>query len=295
MPISKPHSSAGGNNTGSCNNLVNYLDKENQELDQLAEKATTKEQAMEYQNRKQDFFSHQNDSVSQIEVRDSIDNNKRKLGKNDAKFYAPTINFSQKELQALASKCTGNKEITNVSQMNQKEFDKYNEYLRDFGRNAMNNYATNFNRQEKGLKNGNDLVYFGKVEHQRKYKGTDPEVLNGNAKSGENKSGLQSHIHIIVSRKDKTQRLKLSPVANEKNTKRTIGKNNYTVGFDRKNWINQNEKSFDQQFQHKRRELEKFEIQNTLKNGSPAEKHKIKSVLEKEKNNQMSNSKSMEL
>lgn len=179
--------------------------------------------------------------------------------------------------------------------MSQLEYDKFNESLREYGRKTMNNYAVNFNRQDKGLKSGKELVYFAKIEHQRKFKGTDIEVVKGKAKSGENKLGLQSHIHIIVSRKDNTQRLKLSPVANEKNTKRTIGKNSYTVGFDRKEWINQNEESFDQQFKYKRREVEKFEAQNIIKNGSPAEKFKVRKRIEKEKNNELSNIKSLEL
>lgn len=98
MPISKPHSSIGGDNTGSCGKLVGYLDKENQELDKLASKSNSMEQTANYNNRKIDFFSHQNDNVSQIEVIDAIDSNKRKLGKTDAKFYAPTISFSKDEL-----------------------------------------------------------------------------------------------------------------------------------------------------------------------------------------------------
>ncbi len=293
MPISKPHSSYGGNNSGSCGNLVEYLDKENQELDQLAENTQSKGKSLEIQERKQDFFSHRSDNVSQIEVRESIDSNKRKLGKEDAKFFAPTINFSQTELKHLALKATKGREVKSVWDMKTSEFKAYNKSLQDYGRKAMNNYAQNFNRQEKGLKSGDDLVYYGKIEHNRKYKGTDPEVLKGNAKSGQNKPGLQSHIHIIVSRKDKSQRLKLSPTANEKNTKRTIGKNKYTVGFDRKEWINKNEKSFDQMFQHQRKEVEKFEVQNILKNGSPTEKDKLLQEIEKHK--EMNNTKSLEL
>ncbi|WP_128755359.1 DUF5712 family protein [Aquimarina sediminis] len=295
MPISKPHSSAGGNNTGSSANLVEYLDKENQELDKLALNEKDMEKGQEHLDRKQGFFSHENDHHSKIDVQDTIDQNKRKLGQNDAKFYAPTINFSKKELNHLTQKATNGRKIQNVSEMSKSEFDRYNQSLREYGRSAMNNYAENFNRQEKGLRHGGDLVYFGKIEHQRKYKGTDPEVLNGSAKSGENKLGLQSHIHIIVSRKDKSQRLKLSPVANEKNTKRTIGKNNYTVGFDRKEWITKNERAFDQKFQYQRKEVEKFEVQNTLKNGSPEEKYKIQNRIEKEKAQEMSNNKSLEL
>ena len=146
----------------------------------------------------------------------------------------------------------------------------------------MDNYALNFNRQDKGIKTGADLVYFGKIEHFRKFKGTDKEVVDGKEISGQYKKGLQSHIHIIVSRKDKTQQLKLSPTCNEKQTNRKIGNNEYQVGFDRVKWINSNEKIFDEHFNYKRKELEKFENQNILKNGSPQDKHEVNKKIEAE-------------
>ena len=41
MPISKPHSTLGAKNTGSSSLLVNYLDKENRELEALINKQDT--------------------------------------------------------------------------------------------------------------------------------------------------------------------------------------------------------------------------------------------------------------
>ena len=283
MPISKPHSSAGGGNKGSSALLVNYLDKENQELEKKAMQAPNRNKEVEIRNRQQHFFGHKTDAVSQTKVRDDLDRNIRKLGKNDAKYYAPTISFSKEELKHISSMATGGRDIENTSQMNNSEFARYNDYLKDYSRSVMNNYAENFNRQEKGLKSGNDLLYYAKIEHSRAYKGNDKEVRFGNAKSGEKKPGLQSHVHVIVSRKDKSQRLKLSPVANEKSTTRTIGNNKYHVGFDRKQWITQNEKSFDKMFGYKRKEIEKFEIQNILKNGSREEKSEVLKRIDMEK------------
>ncbi len=283
MPISKPHSSMGGGNKGSSALLVNYLDKENQDLEKRAMQAPNRNKEIEIRNRQQYFFNHQSDAVSQTKVREDLDTNISKLGKNDAKYYAPTISFSNQELKHISKMATAGRDVENVDQMSNAEFDRYNAYLRDYSRSAMNNYAENFNRQEKGLKSGDDLVYYAKIEHQRAYKGDDKQVLHGNAKSGGRKPGLQSHVHVIVSRKDKTQRLKLSPVANEKATTRTIGNNKYLVGFDRKNWIDKNEKSFDSMFEYKRKEIEKFEIQNALKNGSPEENFEALKRIEKEK------------
>ena len=283
MPISKPHSSNGGNNTGSSASLVEYLEKENLDLDKLEEEAQKMEMKMDYQSRKQDFFNHSRDNIGRIEVQSKIDSNIQKLGKEDAKFFSPTINFSEKELKHLAQKVTGKNDVKNVGEMNTKEFKTYNNLIKDYAKKAMDNYSQNFNRQDKGLKNGSDLVYFGKVEHQRKYKGTDSEVQKNKAKQGEFKPGLQSHVHVIVSRKDQTQKLKLTPTTNEKNTVRKIGGNQYRVGFDRKNWISQNEKLFDNLFKYKRQELEKFENQNILKNGALKEKEELNLKIEKER------------
>jgi len=286
MPISKPHSSDGGNNTGSSATLVDYLDKENVELEVLANNAQSREKEIDIRSRQQSFFNGKSKNISSVEVKHSIDNNKYKLGKNDAKYFAPTINFSKNELEYLAKKATQGRAVENTWQMNKKEFEKYNSLLQEYTIQAMDNYATNFNKQDIGVKSGNDLVYFAKIEHQRKYKGTDKEVVQGSVKSGVLKEGLQSHIHVVVSRKDRTQKIKLSPTANEKFTQRKIGNNSYTVGFDRKAWINANEKSFDQKFNYSRNEIEKFNNQNLLKNGSSQEIALVNKRIEIEKKKQ---------
>ncbi|WP_282018153.1 DUF5712 family protein [Salegentibacter mishustinae] len=275
MPISKPHSSLGANNSGSCSSLAKYLDKENQELNKMINTSDNLSKIELYKNRKQDFFDATSDQLSLISVIDKIDNNRKKLTKKDAKYYAPTISFSQKELAHL-SKIAAGRKVESVWEFSDVEYLKYNNLIREYGRKVMDGYAENFNRQNKGLNKGKDLVYFGKIEHFRNFKGNDTEVKKGLFRSGEHKPGLNSHIHLLVSRKDKTQKMKLSPVANERSKDRMIGKNKYHVGFDRIKWIKNNERTFDDLFNYRRQELEKFEIQNILKNGSPREKDEIK-------------------
>jgi len=73
--------------------------------------------------------------------------------------------------------------------------------------------------------------------------------------------------------------MKLSPLSNEKSTSRTIGNNKYHVGFDRVKWINMNEKTFDSFFNYNRPQIERFKIQNILKNSSPKEKDQLKLEL----------------
>ncbi len=47
----------------------------------------------------------------------------------------------------------------------------------------MDEYARNFYREK--IKSGDDLVWYGRVETERHYKGDDPEVEAGRAKAGE--------------------------------------------------------------------------------------------------------------
>ena len=280
MPISKPHSTLGATNNSSCVDLALYLEKENNELDRLQQKATSSSKNMAIEKRKQFFFTHSKNNISTNEVISSIDSNIKRLGKKDAKYFAPTINFSSEELKHILSKITNKKEIEHVWELNEKEYTLFNDKIKEYAREIMTNYAKNFNREDKGLKTGNDLVYFGKIEHFRKFKGTDKEVLNETYKTGDFKPGINSHVHLIVSRKDKTQKLKLTPTTKERSTTRTIGGNTYHVGFDRMNWINMNEKSFDIFFQYKRPEREKFRNQYILKNGSPREKAALLKEIE---------------
>lgn len=67
-------------NSGSCSNVVSYLEHEDFERIQNDEKVET-------------FFSHNNDKVDPNFIIDSIDNNRKKLCKNDAKFFVITISF----------------------------------------------------------------------------------------------------------------------------------------------------------------------------------------------------------
>lgn len=75
------------------------------------------------------------------------------------------------------------------------------------------------------------------------------------------------HCHLIVSRKDQTNKKKLSPHTNHKNTKKVT----VTGGFDRVNLFKQAEQSFDKLFDYDRQQSESFDYRNTMKNGSISE------------------------
>jgi hypothetical protein len=78
----------------------------------------------------------------------------------------------------------------------------------------MDAYAQNFKRE--GINSSEDLVWFAKLENHRYYTHKDPEVKQGLKKRGDRKEGEQMHIQVIVSRKDATNKIKLSPQNNSR-------------------------------------------------------------------------------
>src|SRR5665648_349036 len=242
----KIHSSKKDNNRGSYSNLINYLEKENLEKDILNQEK---------------FFDHNSSDVSFCSAQATIENNKGKLGKDETKFYMISVNPSKEELKHIGRKVSG-RDIKNISQLTTIELNRYKEVLKDYTRIVMDQYAKNFNR---GL-SGKNLVYFGKVEHTR-YHGRDSvEVKEGLHKAGEKKDGLQTHVHVVVSRMDESKKIRLSPMANAKNSKNIINGKEVQIGFDRMKFVQSCEKNFDTNFDYKRSQQHKFSHYHTMKN-----------------------------
>jgi hypothetical protein len=72
------------------------------------------------------------------------------------------------------------------------------------------------------------------------------------------------HCHLIVSRKDQSNKVKISPLTNHRDTKKGAIKG----GFDRTTLFENAEKGFDKLFGYNRQLQETFEYCNTMKNGS---------------------------
>ncbi len=241
-------------NKSSANALASYLEKE----DIINEnKAFEKNELPEPRT---GFFNHSKSGIFKNEVIKNIDTNKKALGKNDAKFYAITISPSENEQKYLLKHISG-KEISSISELSRVERRAYEKILMRYARKTMTEYACHFGREN--LKSGSQLVWYGKVEHQRFHKGTDQEVKNGLFTSGSEKKGLNTHIHIIVSRKDREQRLKLSPLATEKGKSNNSKLNGKKVkrGFDRNLFKIKSERLFDENFNYPRQLNEKVEYQ----------------------------------
>lgn len=238
-------------NKSSVNALASYLEKED-----LTKENDSFEKG-ELPEPRTGFFDHNNSGIFKSEVIQKIDTNKKSLGKEDAKFYALTISPSANEQKCLLNNIS-KRDINSISDLDRKERLEYEKMLMNYTRKVMNEYASHFER--KGLESGNQLLFYGKIEHQRFYKGTDPEVKANKVKSSEQKKGLQTHIHIIVSRKDKEQKFKLSPLANEKNsTKSKLNGKAVKRGFDRNLFNIKAEAVFDKTFNYKRELNEKVE------------------------------------
>ena len=181
------------------------------------------------------FFNLTDDNIYKSHVIKDIDTNIGQLLKTDAKFFAIHVSPSESELRTM-----GNTE--------QEKAEAMKRYIREV---FIPEYAKNFN---KGLSEA-DIKFYGKIHFDRSR--SDNE--------------LNMHCHLIVSRKDQTNKKKLSPLTNHKNTQ----KGTVTGGFDRVNLFQQAEQGFDRLFGYDRQLSESFEYANTMKNGSIDDKLKI--------------------
>jgi len=176
------------------------------------------------------FFNQEKDYIRLQEVIYRLDHNKAQLGKADAKFYSITVSPSEKELRHLGE--------TKAEQ---------SQALKDYIRQAlMPAYAANFN---KGL-GAADILYYAKVHYER------------NQETGKE----DMHAHVIVSRKDMSNKIKLSPATNHRGTQKGAVKG----GFDREAFVHACEQAFDQQTGYKRDQQESFAYCHAVKNGSVA-------------------------
>lgn len=150
------------------------------------------------------------------------------LIKTDAKFYAIHSSPSEYKLRTIGN-------------IEQEQAEAMKRYIREV---FIPEYANNFN---KGLSEA-DIKFYGKIHFDRSR--SDNE--------------LNMHCHLIMSRKDQSNKKKLSPLTNHKNTK----KGTVTGGFDRVNLFQQAEQGFNKLFGYNRQLSESFEYANAMKNSS---------------------------
>lgn len=151
------------------------------------------------------FFSQESYNVTSSEVLQAIDNNHKGLRKNAPKFHSLVIAPTAQELYHI-----------------QQSPEKMKEYTRA----VMEQYAQSFNLPNGKKISSDDLIWFAKLEHKR----------NGEY------SANSMHIHIIVSARDKSQSITLTPNVNDRNR------------FNQVQFYLKSEKAFDNMFGFKRKE-----------------------------------------
>ena len=181
------------------------------------------------------FFNLTEENIYKSKVIKDIDSNIGQLLKTDAKFYAIHVSPSEKELRAMGS-------------TEKEQAEAMKRYIREV---FIPEYAKNFNKELSA----SDIKFYGKIHFNRSR--SDNE--------------LNMHCHLIVSRKDQSNKKKLSPLTNHKNTKNGVIKG----GFDRVNLFQQAEQGFDKQFNYNRQLSEAFEYYNIMKNSTITNKLRL--------------------
>ena len=181
------------------------------------------------------FFNLKDDNIYKSKVIKDIDTNIGQLLKTDAKFYAIHVSPSESELWTMGN-------------TKQEQVEAMKRYIREV---FIPKYANNFNKELSA----SDIKFYGKIHFDRSRSNNEQNM----------------HCHLIVSRKDQTNKKKLSPLTNHKNTKSGIIKG----GFDRVNPFQQVEQGFDKLFGYNRQQSESFSYHNMMKNGSISEQIKL--------------------
>lgn len=251
----------GNSNTGSCQKLGNYLDKEIEN----------------------EWFNEREKDVDTKEVVSEIDSYGRgHLGKNDWKFIEVEYSPSQKEQMEITRNATGREDVRDWEQLNDEEKQKTIDEFKIYVCKAQSEQAKNYNREN--LNDSSDLKWYGKIETERRYKGYDEEVKSREKKSGELKEGLQMHCHIIQSRKAYDKETKISPLSKHRSQS---DNNNIKQGFDRNKFYSRVDELFDREFNYERELNEVFEYQKACKYNRLEEKLRLEKEYKPQKSKVM--------
>ena len=262
----------GSNYSQSAASFVDYLEKENH--------LPGMEKDHEF------FFNQKEDGISPEVVIKEIDDNTTKLKKIEPKFYSITVNPSAYELKKLQNSSEALKQYSRAIMK---------DYASSFNR-EINGRPINVNDIKYFAKiehhrtfKGTDFQVKENQPHATKIQVLKNEIrkiergeMQGNIKSREQqifklereaphqqngqrivqgmfKEGNQSHIHIIVSRKDASNSVSLSPGSKYKSSEVEMNGKMVKRGFDRDLFYQKAEKTFDKTFQYQRNFVETYQ------------------------------------
>lgn len=259
--------------SSSVSDYVAYLEKENESLEP---------ENQEY------FFNQTEDSVSPETVISEIDGNIAKLKKTEPKFYSLIVSPSRRELKAIQNQPNALKNYTrelmkdyaasfyrdNPITVDQIKYYAKIEHERTY-RGFEKEIVENAPYRKKIVRLQNDIrkVTRGELEGDIKQMEKQlaqlqrdiPHKINGKPITvGMKKEGVQTHIHIIVSRKDVTNSFSLSPGAKYKASEVEMHGKKVQRGFHREQFFEASEKTFDRLFQYERNFVETYRAKKTL-------------------------------
>lgn len=189
-------------NVGSSGFLVTYLEHEARETGQT-------DRAI--------FFDQGREGIGREEVQQRIDENVVGLQKGKPHFHSLVIAPSQDELRHLN--------------------DDPNKLI-EYTRQVMENYAVNFGGKRHKPLTSDNLVWYATIHRSRHYSGLDDAVQTGEAQPRQRKEGEQTHVHVIVSARDRSMSRSLHPDA---------GSNR----FNYKTWLAKNQHDFERTYVYK--------------------------------------------
>lgn len=267
----------GGAFSQSAGDFVTYLEKENQGKEPLDR---------EY------FFNQYEDKIKPYQVISEIDGNTAKLKHKEPKYYSITISPSQYELKHIHN---------NPERLRAFVREAMKEYANSFNREIngrpiriddikyfaklehertykSNDVAVRENKpyinQIAHLKNEIRNVERGEVSGNirqlendiRKLVRDAPYKIRGKmVEPGMKKEGLQSHIHIIVSRKDASNSYSLSPGSKYKVSDVEMHGKIVKRGFERDRFFQNSERAFDKMFEYNRNYVESYAARKMLR------------------------------
>lgn len=263
----------GGNFKGSVRDFVNYLEKENEG------------KSMEDQEL---YFNQYEDRIDHETVITDIDSNTAKLGKKDPKFYSIVVSPSQRELKHIGN---------NPEKLRQYTRQLMKDYAASFYRDrkvtvddikyyAKLEHQRTYSETDKKIRE--NQPYASKIlKLKQEIRKIEQSEVHGNIKRmekeivrlekqaphhqngkmivcGMKKEGFQSHIHIIVSRKDITNSHSLSPGSKYKESEVLLNGKMEKQGFNRGKFFKAAEKTFDNTFSYQRNFVETYHARNLL-------------------------------
>jgi hypothetical protein len=270
MYISISAQTMGNNFSQSVSDFVDYLEKENQGI-------ILEEQEL--------FFNQYCDAFSAKDVIKDIDGNTAKLKKKEPKFYSITVSPSQRELNQLQNSSKDlkhytrelmkdyltafNREINgkpiNINDIKYYAKIEYTRHFKGTDKQVMENqpYATKILKLKQDIRKIERGTLEGSVKKNQqeilKLELCAPHQQHGKRiVQGMLKAGNQSHVHIIVSRKDASNRVSLSPGSKYKSSNVMIDGKLVKRGFDRDTFFSKAEKTFDKAFGYKRNYAESY-------------------------------------